>query len=909
MSARKHLRRLAVLRIEPINFAIREDMDKSTIIKRFQHFLNSIDFPIQIIISTNFLNLDNYIFDLELKVQNQAKETKNELLTQHFQSYKQHLLDTIQENSVLDRVFDIVIPETTNLDIQLGICMQQLKNLHLKARRLGDDEILKSLAGYFSDPFADNDRSMYASLITKDNYCHYMVAPHYIKNFPDHIQANKTYCKVIYAHGYPRHVEPGFLDRVIRLNGIFDISIFIEPIPIEDTIVNLNRELQKQKADLYAYELKSIINPALEIQYQDTRTVLELLQKGNDKLFNISLYINCKAQSKEQLELIARKVEAELNSILIIPKRANFRMKDGLKSTLPLADNRLGIRRNITTQGLSAFFPFTSQFLQLDKTGIWMGLNKNDVPLIKDIFQLSNPNGLILASSGSGKSYWTKLFIIRQLMNSTKVMVIDPQSEYVKLLKKFNGQIINFSRTSSTVINPLDLMGHDFAEKRLSLLDLFPIMLGELSEIQKAVLDKALTETYLRKGIKMEKNSTWNNEPPILGDLLTVLTEMSKKATIIEKETYRSLINRLSLYVDGVFSFFNRKTHIDFQSTFVGFIIGDMPKQAKPINMFLILDYVYTHMKKDLSRKLLVIDEAWSLLSRAEDSDYLFEIVKTCRKFNMGLLLITQDVADLLNSRASTAILQNSAYKLLMRQEPAVMETLTKTFKLSSAEQEKVLAASVGEGILLMENEHTEIRCIASKEEHDLITTNADELLKLSEEIEEEKEEKTTKEETTKSVTIKLDENKGYYRKADLSEEEFQYLLDKGYKMSWHQPLGGGKQELYLLKPTTRESLPHFFLVRAIAEYLQQLKTKVTLYETVNADIVFTAGKKKIAIEVETGVLSKDKKRLEEKIKLLNKNYDDWFFVVVSVRLARKYESLGKTYNRKNVCQIIRNYL
>lgn len=900
-----NFRKLSILEVQPINFTIRNENDKQSINSGFQKFLNALDFPIQIIISTNHINLDKYINELELKVEELVSKTKKIIYNTHFESYKEHLIKTIKDKSVLDRSFYIVIPEKDEigLNIQIGVVEQQLKALNLTFRRLNDEELLQVLASFFNDELEDSDKSKpIAKETAKNHYLHYIIAPKTIKQFPDKILINEKECRIIYADGYPRSVDIGFLDKIITLNGIFDISMFIEPISIDSMMIMLNRELQKQRADLFAAELKSSINPTLEIQYNDTRAVLENLQKGNEKLFYVSLYINCKANNNDELDLITKKVEAELNAMLIVPRRAIFRMKSGLKSSIPLAENELGIKRNITTKALAAFFPFTSQFLQLNPSGVWMGVNKNDVPIIKDIFKLSNPNGVLMGSSGGGKSYTAKVFIMRQLLNSTKVMIIDPQSEYLKLIQIYQGQIINFSRNSKTVINPLDLLGHDYAEKRLSLMDLFPIMLGHVSEIQKAVLDKALTQTYERKGINNDPK-TWNNQPPILGDLLHELERMSKKATIIEKETYRSLINRLSMFVDGVFSFFNKQTNLNFDNQLVGFIIGDMPRQAKPTNMFLILDFVYMKMRKSLERKLLVIDEAWSLLGRAEDSEYIFEIVKTSRKFNLGLLLITQDVGDLLTSRAANAILQNSSYKLLMRQEAAVIENVVKIFNLSETEKEKLLTANVGEGILLMENEHTEIRSIASKEEHLLITTNPDELLKNADL----KEEEIVQGEIQK-VSINVDEDKRFFAKRTITENDIQFLLGKGYVFSSHVPLGGGRQEYYLLKPGTHESNAHFFLIKAVEEYLLQFTKNVRTFDTNKPDIVFLAGKKRIAIEIETGVLLKDKNRLDEKIKGLNKYYDDWFFIVTHSDMAYSYCKLGKTFTRKNVCSQIRRY-
>ncbi len=209
---------------------------------------------------------------------------------------------------------------------------------------------------------------------------------------------------------------------------------------------------------------------------------------------------------------------------MMIPKVPSFRMAQGIKSVAPFGIDDLNIKRNIPTSALSAFFPFTSQFLQVDEKGVWLGLNKNNIPIIKDIFSFSNPNGVIMASSGAGKSYMAKLFIARQLLNGTKVMVIDPQSEYVKLSETYGGQTITISKTSDTIINPLDLMGHDYSEKRLALMDLLPVMLGseETSEIQKSVLDRALTEAYSKKRITNDPE-TWVNEPPILSDLVSVI--------------------------------------------------------------------------------------------------------------------------------------------------------------------------------------------------------------------------------------------------------------------------------------------------------------------------------------------------------------------------------------------------
>lgn len=853
-------KKVSILKISPINFSIKDKDDKQSIIYSFQKFLNSIDFPTQIVMTTESIKLDKYLDNLESKI-------KQKKFLDLFDGYKKHLNNTISNKKIMNRVFYLVIPEKNDINIQTNICIERLTSLNLKVERLKTNQLKQLLVKFFSG--SGNGKIIQA------------LSPDYIQNKPDFLEINSKYYRIIYASGYPRNVESGFLDRIVSSLGDFDLSLHIKPYPIEGMLIDLNRQLQKQRADLYSMQNKGIINPSLEIQHNDTRDTLNDLQKGKERLFNVSLYITCKADSLEELNLLTRKIESELNSIMILPRTAHLRMLQGFKSTTPLGIDELNMDRNITTKALSAFFPFTSQFLQTDNNGIWLGLNKNNIPIIKDIFQLPNPNGLVLAQSGGGKSYFCKLLITRYLLNDTRVMVIDPQGEYKNLVESFGGQRIDLSRTSNTIINPLDLMGHEYAEKRLSLMDLMKVMLGELTEVQKAFIDKALTKTYELRGIDQNPDS-WGNKPPILGDLLKVLESMEKRATHLEKTTLRSLMNRLEMYVNGVFSFFNQHTNIDFNNRFVCFDIGHMPSQVKPAVMFLVLDYVYMKMKSNLERKILLIDESWSLLSRTEEAGYIFEIVKTCRKFNLGLLLINQEVEGLLDSKAGKSVLANSAYTLLMRQKPAVIDNICKTFHLSASEKNHLLTASVGEGLLIMEDDHSEIKVIASPEEHELITTNADELIIQNKIVSKEKD-----------VKIRVDTDTRFFRKKDLSKDEIKYLLARGYKESNQKRIASNKKEEFLLKSRHNESLTHLFVTYDIADYLESKGIKTEMFTTKKPDIVFEIDKKKCAIEVETGSVLTKIKNMKEKVNLLNKNYDKWFFVITNRNKLKDYKKFG----------------
>ena len=591
-----------------------------------------------------------------------------------------------------------------------------------------------------------------------------------------------------------------------------------------------------------------------------------------------------KAQ-KEAL-LLAKKVKADLDGLMIQSMSPHFQMMDSYESMLPLARDTLKIKRNIHTIGLSAFFPFSSTFLDIDNDGILLGLNKNKIPYIKNIFRLTNANGIILATSGAGKSYFTKLLISRQFLNGCDILIIDPQGEYLAITGHYKGQTITISKDSKTMINPLDLMGHEYVEKRLSLMDLFKLMFGDLTEVQKAILDKAVDLAYDRKGISRDR---WQGlTPPKLEDLFQELKNLEHTAHAQEKVTYIALLNRLQMYTDrGVFSFMNKDTNIEFDNNFVCFNIGPMPKQVKPVIMYLILDYVYMRMKQSLNRKILVIDEAWSMLQTAEESSYVYEIVKTCRKFNLGLLMITQDVADLVASKAGHAVLANTSYTFLLRQKPAVIASVARTFNLSQHEKDYLMNAESGKGIIILENEHQEIEVIASLKEHGLITTNPDEMIKHGEQ----KEGIAIKRE---NLAIMLDIQQDVHLAEQLSVEKRNFLANNGYLLGSFHNLEKGRQREYFVKKRLPEGVAHTYYVDLIFREIRKSTDKVCKYRTKMPDIVFTnAVGEEIVIEIETGLKRKfpsKKDYLKEKFDEISKKYGQRCYIfLTSSKIKNSY--------------------
>jgi len=862
-------KRVAVLRVEPLNFKIKTQIEQRAIIYSFQKFLNALDFPVQFLMLTEPLNITTYLQELDTQVQTTQNQTHIMLL----QAHQEHLVKTLQERQAHNRRFYITIQESDmGLDAQLNIINELLKSMKLKSERLTGKQLANTLSQFFTNN-QTSPESVYAA-----------ITPEQITNEPNTICVNKKHHRIIAAVGYPRTVEEGFLDKIITTTGDFDLAIHVEPFPVENTMLLLNKELQKQRADLFAAELKHNFQPSLEIQYADTRSVLDSIQKGKEKLFNVSLYINIKANSEEELNILSKTIQSQLNSILIIPQVPKYRMAQGLKSILPFGTNTLGIRRNITTYALSAFFPFTSPFLILEKGGVFLGLNKNQLPVIKDIFSLANANGVILATSGSGKSYAAKLLLSRYLLTGTQVLVIDPQNEYGKLAADFKGSTITLSRKSPTMINPLDPLGQPEAEKRLALMDIFTFMFGTLTEPQKAILDKALSITYAKANKRKRKND--EKRIPTLHDLYKHLEKLSKKANMYERGTYTALLNRLSMYTTGVFSFLNRQTKLELNNPFTVFNIGKVPKQVKPLLMFLVLEYVYAQMKKDRQRKLLVIDEAWSLLSRSEEEGYIFEIAKTCRKWNLGLLLITQDVDDLLRSRAGRAVLSNASYALLLRQKPSAITAAEDVFHLSNPESDFLLTAPIGQGLLFMENDHQELTIIASQHEHQLITTKPNEQQEENEDDEHNEE--------------KLDLTKTAYHKSEIkNKQQEQFALNNGYLWEKYQWIGTQRWTPTLVRPEGNQSARHTLMNYDAKKFFEKNNWSVTtvtsLQQEIAPDLICTNTKGfTVPIENETGTNLKTRKTyLPTKLQTLKEKYGCALIIVDDTKQQITYKRLA----------------
>lgn len=555
------------------------------------------------------------------------------------------------------------------------------------------------------------------------------IAPSAIEVDFDHLRINNHYTRTLFVAGYPRYVSANWLSPLINYEHSLQIALFIYPVESKTVLDDLRRKIAEMEAEISTdIERGRVINPATQAQLEDAQMLQEQLVKGVERFFQFGLYITIQAETLEELNNVSRGVESTLASLLIIPKHATLQMEEGFKTTLPLCLDYLNITRNMDTTSLATTFPFTSSELTMNE-GIMYGINEHNGSLIIfDRFSLENYNSVVFAKAGAGKSYLVKLEILRSLMFDTEIIIIDPENEYENLCRAVGGEYITFGFNSKAKINPFDLSQvreegeNEINTKILSLHSLFKVIMGNLNPTEEAILDRALVMTYQMKGINQDP-ATQNREPPLMEDLYKTLIGM-------EDPQARTLADRIEKFVKGSFTgIFDQASNIDIKNPFTVFSLRDLESSLRPIAMFIILDFIWTRVRKELKKRILVVDEAWFMMQSPDSANFLNSIAKRARKYFLGVVTITQDVEDFLKDDLGKAIVTNSSIQILMKQHPAAIDKVSQVFYLSEGEKQFLLACDIGEGLFFAGNNHVAMRVIASPEEHRLITSKPQEIL------------------------------------------------------------------------------------------------------------------------------------------------------------------------------------
>ncbi len=559
-----------------------------------------------------------------------------------------------------------------------------------------------------------------------------LVSPAGMKIESTYLVLNETHVRTIFVITYPRYISLGWFAPIINLNQPLDIAMFFYPVKPEVILKQLKKKVGVLEAQILDDADKGAPrDPLRETALRDIEGLRDSLTQGTEHFFQFALYVTIYAADKKELDRKTEDIESLFGGKLIYTKRVFYQAEQGFNSTVPAGNDELMITFNMNSSPVASSFPFISADLTSDN-GILFGVNRHNNSLILfDRFSMQNANYVVFATSGAGKSYTVKLEILRSLMLGTEVIVIDPEMEYKHLSEAVGGTYINISLSSDAKINPFDLpraVGEQVTTEDIirsaviTVKGLLRIMLGTVTPQEDSILDRALLETYAKKDITPDVDLS-KVEAPIMQDFIEVLQGMEGTADLVVK---------LKKYTEGTFAgLFNSPTTVAMKNILVVFSVRDLEDELRPLAIYAIINYIWNIVRSERKRRILVIDEAWWLMQHEDSAKFIFALVKRCRKYFLGVTTISQDVNDFLGNAYGQAIVTNSALQLLLKQSPASINTVQKTFLLTEEEKNLLIECAVGEGIFFAGNKHAAIQVVASYAEDQIVTTNPQQLLEI----------------------------------------------------------------------------------------------------------------------------------------------------------------------------------
>jgi type IV secretory pathway VirB4 component len=531
----------------------------------------------------------------------------------------------------------------------------------------------------------------------------------------DHLNIDGVYMRTLYISGYPFVANSGWMDSLINFNHDTDISYHVHEVSALSALPKLHRKITELESTKRAMmRVGKIVGSEITDPLESAIELRDKIQRGQEKLFQMSIYVCIRAESLEELDKITKLLEATMSARLFYSKVARYQQLEALQSILPRAEDQLAQKRNLDSSSAALTFPFMSSEL-VQESGILYGVNKsNNSLVILDRFSLHNANSITFAQSGAGKSYTTKVEILRQLMQGTRVIVIDPEREYKRLTESVGGTYIKLSAKSKQKINPFDLAttfskASDLSEHTQDLMEVIGLMAEGLTSREKAAVDKTILKIYKQA----KKNQ------PLLEDLYTELHKLGQL----------KLCEKLEKYISGSLAdVFNSQTNIELDNRLVIFDIKDLPESLRQIMMLIISNFVKNQVMAKPEKRLLIIDEGWLLLEHEESARFVAGLVRRARKYYLGVSIISQQANDFLKSDYGRAIASQSALRILMRQDTTTIKGVVSEFNLSEYEQSFLLTCERGDALIVADQNHVAVKVVASDKEHPLITTNPAEL-------------------------------------------------------------------------------------------------------------------------------------------------------------------------------------
>jgi len=571
------------------------------------------------------------------------------------------------------------------------------------------------------------------------------------------MEIDGVYYSTLIITNYGRENYDLLLKNIIEINNNINISIFYEKQDNYKTIRELTYHIGNVGTDLKLYgETRQDVDIAA-FTYNDAKYIRKEIQVNNEDLYFLYIYITVFSRDKKELEYILNKIEGLLQSKNMQSKKAYFRQENGFKSCLPLMENVPNIkenaRRNVLTSGLLGTYPFVSSSL-FDENGIFIGTNiYNNSLVFIDRYnnnKYKNANMCIFGTSGAGKSFYTKLIILRYRLLGVEQYIIDPEREYLKMCEELNGTILKIGPNSGTYINIFDIREESLedtekgylATKIMKLIGFFNLVFGELNEEEKAILEEKIIEVYKRKNITFDDESLYElddkkiyknddktinikpkfkelNKMPILEDLYNVLSE--------DKNTEKFKIKLLP-FIKGSLDFMNHNTNVEINNRLILADVYELGEENLKYGMYLFTELFWDKIKKDRKiKKAIYLDEIWRLIgvtSNKNVASFIYKIFKTIRKYGGSAIAITQDVSDLFSLEDGIygrSILNNSSIKNFFSLEEENINLLEKYSNISEKEKIEIKSLKKGESLMFAGEDHLLIKIEAADFEKNII--------------------------------------------------------------------------------------------------------------------------------------------------------------------------------------------
>lgn len=562
-----------------------------------------------------------------------------------------------------------------------------------------------------------------------------------------YIEIDNLYYAGIICVDYYREQTDLILKTLIETNINMNISIFYEKQDSYKTIKDLTYHIGNVGVELKeSNENRQDIDIAA-FTYNDAKYIRKEMQLNNEDLYFLYVYIIIYDTDLKKLEYYLNKIEGITQSKGIQTRRANFREEEVFLATLPFMENKEIIkeaaRRNILTSGLLSTYPFISSTI-FDSEGIFIGTNiYNNSMVFIDRYntqKYKNANMCIFGTSGAGKSFYTKLLILRYKLLGIKQYIIDPDREYSNICKELEGTLIKIGPTSETYINVLEIRKESIEEgekgylatKISKLIGFFNLIFGELNEEEKALIEEKLIETYNRKNITFDDDTLYKKDKnkilkefkeskdmPILRDLYELLGE--------DERTKKFKI-KLIPFIEGSMKFFNNYTNIEINNELIIADIYDLGEENIQYGMYLFTDIFWDKIKENRNeKKAIYLDEIWRLIgvtSNKNVASFIYKIFKTIRKYGGSSVAITQDISDIFsleNGIYGKSILNNSSIKTFFSLEEENIKILSEYTNLSEQEKVEIKSLKRGECLMFVGDDHILTKIESSEIEKKII--------------------------------------------------------------------------------------------------------------------------------------------------------------------------------------------